>query len=98
MRFLVAALLFGLPLAAGAQPADCPTEPSSGPVMPLALDLAGRTNVPAGTTGQALIGVPMTSPGMACHDAAPPPTDVLRGEPGDLLLGPGTPHVSVEQQ
>jgi hypothetical protein len=77
-------------------PADCPTEPASGPMLPLALDLAGRSGVPAGTTGQAYVAVPMAPPGMACHDALPPPADVLRGEPGDLLHGPRTPHVDVE--
>jgi hypothetical protein len=63
----------------------------------LALDLAGRNGVPSRTTGQAYITVPLTPPGMACHDAHAPPSDVLRGEPGDLLRGPGTPHVQVEQ-
>ena len=100
MRFALAILLLvSTSCGAAAQPADCPTapEPSSGPTLPLALDLAGRTGVPSGTTGQVYVTVPLTPPGMACHDAHPPPSDVLRGEPGDLLRGPGTPHVQVEQ-
>ncbi len=97
MRLMLAALLVALSLrTATAQPADCPTEPASRPMMPLALDLQGRPGVPSGTTGQALIGVPLTPPGMACREVPRPPSDVLRGEPGDLLRGPGTPHVTVE--
>ncbi|HME19807.1 MAG TPA: hypothetical protein VKI44_00315 [Acetobacteraceae bacterium] len=95
---LVALLLVVVSRGAAAQPADCPTEPSAGPMLPLALDLAGRTGVPSGTTGQAYVAVPLTPPGIACRDAPPPPRDVLRGEPGDLLRGPGTPHVKVEVQ
>ncbi len=90
-------LLLSASCGAAAQPADCPTESSSGPTLPLALDLAGRNGVPFGTTGQAYVTIPLTPPGIACHDAHPPPSDVLRGEPGDLLRGPGTPHVQVEQ-
>ena len=90
------AVACGLSISATAQPADCPTEPTSGPLLPLALDLAGRTGVPAGTTGQALVTMPLTPPGIACRDPQSPPADVLRGEPGDLLRGPGTPHVTVE--
>jgi hypothetical protein len=100
MRFALAILLLtSVSCGAAAQAADCPTEPepSSGPTLPLALDLAGRNGVPSRTTGQAYVSVPLTPPGMACHDAHPPPADVLRGEPGDLLRGPGTPHVQVEQ-
>jgi hypothetical protein len=102
MRPVLAVLLLVFAsCGAAAQPADCPSEPSmqssSGPTLPLALDLAGRNSVPPGTTGQAYVTVPLTPPRMACHDAHPPPSDVLRGEPGDLLRGPGTPHVQVEQ-
>jgi len=90
--------------SAAAQPADCPTEPSAGPVLPLALDLAGRPGVPRGVTGQAYVGVPVGPPGVACADAPPPPRDILRGEPGsllgpsspDLLRGPGTPRVHID--
>ena len=97
MRFVLAVLLPWLALCgATAQPADCPTEPTSGPTLPLALDLAGRTGVPKNTTGQALLAVPLTPPGVACRDAPRPPVDVLHGEPGDPLRGPGTPHVTVE--
>jgi len=97
---LVALLLAVIWRGAAAQPADCRTEPSAGPALPLALDLAGRTGVPPGTTGQAYVTVPLTPPGIACRDAPPPPppSEVLRGEPGDLLRGPGTPHVKVEVQ
>ena len=85
---------------AAAQPADCPSEPPSGQALPLVLDLAGRGGVPAGTTGQAYIDIPLAPPGIACRDAAAgaPPSDVLHGEPGDLLRGPGMPHVKVEVQ
>jgi len=98
---LVFAILMLVAASRGAvsQPADCPTEPTSGPTVPLALDLAGRRNVPPGTTGQVYIDVPLTPPGIACRDLrARPSPDVLRGEPGDLLRGPGTPHVHVEVQ
>jgi hypothetical protein len=95
-------LMSAAPLAA--QPADCPAEPSQGPMLPLSLDLGGRHGVPPGVTGQAYVAVPFGSPGMACGDAPPPPQDILRGEPGnvlgpsspDLLRGPGTPRVRVE--
>ena len=88
-----------------AQPADCPAEPSAGPMLPLSLDLGGRPGVPRGVTGQAYVGVPMGGPGVTCGGApGPPPHDILRGEPGnvlgptspDLLRGPGTPRVWVE--
>ena len=88
-----------------AQPADCPAEPSAGPMLPLSLDLGGRPGVPLGVTGQAYVGVPMGGPGVTCGGApGPPPHDILRGEPGnvlgptspDLLRGPGTPRVWVE--
>ena len=84
-----------------AQPADCPSMPPSGPMLPLSLDLAGRPGVPRGVTGQAYVYLPMGAPGVAC-DNPPPPRDVLRGEPlmgppsADLLRGPGTPRVWVE--
>jgi hypothetical protein len=89
---------------AAAQPADCPTEQTSGPMLPLSLDLAGRPGVPRGVTGQAYVDIPIGAPGIACRDASPPPRDMLRGEPGDvlgprspdLLRGPGNPQVRVE--
>ena len=106
MRLLVIGILLLLTASrvAVAQGADCPAEPSDGPTLPLSLDLAGRPGVPAGVTGQADVAVPLNAPGMACRDASPPPSDILRGEPGDplgppvqdLLRGPGTPHVKVE--
>jgi hypothetical protein len=89
-----------------AQPADCPSVPSTEPMLPLALDLAGRPGVPRGVTGQAYVDLPMGAPGVACGGPPPPPPrDVLRGDPGnvlmgppspDLLRGPGTPRVWVE--
>ncbi len=99
MRLVLAGLLVTVGLSgAAAQPADCPSEPLSGQTLPLALDLVGRSGVPAGTTGQAYVGIPLAAPGIACREAPPQPTDVLHGEPGDLLRGPGTPHVKVEVQ
>jgi hypothetical protein len=105
MRLLYAGLLLTMVQGlAAAQQADCPVESSAGPMLPLSLDLAGRPGVPAGTSGKAYVLVPMTPPGVACRDAAPPPSDILRGEPGstlgppshDLLRGSGTPRVWVE--
>ena len=106
MRLLCACLLLTMAAqgTAAAQQADCPVEPSTGPMLPLSLDLAGRPGVPADTTGKAYVLVPMSPPGVACRDAAPPPSDILRGEPGntlgppsrDLLRGSGTPRVWVE--
>jgi hypothetical protein len=108
MRSLLAGLLLLVlaPHRIAAQPADCPSAPSTGPMLPLSLDLAGRPGVPHGVTGQAYVGMPMGAPGVACQDEArPPPRDILRGEPDanllgppapDLLRGPGTPRVWVE--
>jgi hypothetical protein len=69
---------------------DCSAPEPSGPTLPLSLNLPGNQ-------GQAYVSVPLTAPGMACEDRPPPPADVLRGEPGDLLRGPGRPSVRVEQ-
>jgi hypothetical protein len=107
MRLMSAVLLLLVPLvhAAAAQPADCASAPAGGPMLPLSLDLGGRPGVPRGVTGQAYVAVPMDAPGIACQDPPrPPPRDILRGEPGDLLgppspdllRGPGTPRVWVE--
>jgi hypothetical protein len=102
---LIGLLLFVLALPrVAAQPADCQSEPATGPKLPLSLDLAGRPGVPRGVTGQAYVEVPIGAPGIACQDAPPPPSDILRGEPGnllgpsspDLLRGPGTPRVRIE--
>lgn len=74
---------------AGAQPADCAPGPQSpGAVAPLELDLRGLPGVRPGITGQIYVAIPLTSGGMTCTDRNPPPRDVLRGEPGDLLRGP----------
>jgi hypothetical protein len=106
MALLLAAvlLMLAVPRTAAAQSADCHSEPPAGPALSLSLDIAGRPGVPAGTTGQAYVAVPMTPPGVACQEAPRPPADILHGEPGailgpasrDLLRGPGVPHVSVE--
>ena len=99
MRLVLSALLLTGGLSgAAAQPADCPSEPAFGQKLPLALNLAGRAGVPAGTTGQAYVDIPLAPPGIACRDEAARPSDVLHGEPGDLLRGPGMPHVKVEVQ
>jgi hypothetical protein len=99
MRLVLSGWLLAIGLnGVAAQPADCPSEPSSGQTLSLSLDLAGRSGVPSGTTGQAYVGVPLAAPGIACRDAPPLPSDVLHGEPGDPLRGPGTPHVTVEVQ
>jgi len=88
MWLIVALLLVLLACPAMAQPADCVTPQPAGPVVPMAIDLAGRPGVPTGVHGLAAINVPMGAPaGNACHDEAPLPRDVLRGEPGDLLNG-----------
>jgi hypothetical protein len=69
---------------------DCSVAEPTGPMLPLSLDLPNNK-------GQAYLAVPLAAPGMACEDAPPPVADVLRGEPGDLLRGPGRPSVRVEQ-
>jgi hypothetical protein len=68
-----------------AAPADCPAVPENNASMPFAIDLAGRPGVPKGVSGQAYLDLPI-APTVAC--AGPetkPPSDVLRGEPGNLL-------------
>ena len=69
--------------------ADCSAAEPAGPMVPLSLNLPNNK-------GQAYVAVPMTVPGTACEDSLPPPADVLRGEPGNLLRGPGRPSVRVE--
>jgi hypothetical protein len=86
-------LSIGLTPVAQAQPADCPTGPSKGPRLPLALDLARRPGTPAKTTGTVYVDVPLGSPGYACGRSGPLPADVLRGEPGDVLAGPASPDL-----
>jgi len=95
MHWLAAFLLLSIGVAA-AQPADCTAPEPAGPTLSLSLDLAGRNGVPSGTTGQAYADVPLAPPALACDDVPRPPADVLRGEPGDLLRGPGAPHVEVQ--
>jgi hypothetical protein len=69
--------------------ADCKTAAPTGPTLPLSLNLPNNQ-------GEAYLSVPIAPPGMACEDAPRPPADVLRGEPGDLLRGPGRPSIWVE--
>ncbi len=64
-----------------AAPADCPTQQSSGASLPAAIDLNPGKFVPG---GQVYLDVPMTGKD-DCADMPPPPRDVLRGEPNDLL-------------
>jgi hypothetical protein len=83
-----------LPATGVAQPADCPRPPAEGPGLPLSLDLAGRPGVPAGTSGQAYLQIPVDpTGGYACEDAPPPSRDTLAGEPGDVLRGPRSPNL-----
>jgi hypothetical protein len=72
-------LLLSVWLAAA--PADCPTEQSSGASLPMAIDLGNRR---AGPGSQVFMDVPIM-PRSACADTPRPPSDVLRGERGDLL-------------
>ena len=81
--------------AALAQPADCPTLPPQGPGIGVSVDLAGRAGVPGGTTGKAFVPVPMQAPQTDCGEPSAP-SDVLHGEPGDLLSG--TPATAPEQR
>jgi hypothetical protein len=69
--------------------ADCTTAGQIGPTLPLSLNLPNNA-------GEAYVSVPIAPPGMACEEIPPPPADVLRGEPGNLLRGPGRPTVWVE--
>ena len=64
-----------------AAPADCPAEQSSGASLPMTIDLGRRHSEPG---GQVFMDVPIM-PKETCVDAPHPPSDVLRGEPGDLL-------------
>jgi hypothetical protein len=68
-----------------------------------AANQAGTWTAGNGSRGNAPTGSAPT--GYACADDRPPPHDVLRGEPSnvldgppspDLLRGPGHPHVEVE--
>ncbi len=81
-------LLLGPPSVVHAQPADCPralAQPQG--QLPIALDLQGLKGVPPGVSGQALITVPMSS-GVDCPTPPQRPSrDVLRGPPGNVLLG-----------
>jgi hypothetical protein len=73
-----------------AQPADCPARPVPGPASHFAIDLAGRPGLPAGVTGKAFVAVPMQGPHADCGEPSAP-SDVLGGEPGDLLRGTPQP-------
>ncbi|HEY1933743.1 MAG TPA: hypothetical protein VGG99_17155 [Acetobacteraceae bacterium] len=91
---VLAALSLGGAMRARAQPADCANVPAAGPPMDLSIDLAGRPGVPAGVNGKARIAVPMQTPGSDCGEPSAP-SDVLHGEPGDLLRGTGPPPGSM---
>lgn len=67
-----------------AAPADCPTGPNSGASLPLEIGLGGRAGVPSGVNASAYLDLPI-GPRVSCPDASPPPSDVLHGEPGNLL-------------
>ena len=69
--------------------ANCATAEPAGPMLPLSLNLPNNQ-------GEAYVTVPISPPGMACEEAPRPPADVLRGEPGDPLHGPGKPSVRIE--
>ncbi len=69
--------------------ADCTAAEPNGPTLPLSLNLPNNN-------GEVYVAIPITPPRMACEEAPRPPADVLRGEPGDLLHGPGRPTVRVE--
>ena len=91
MRGLLTAA--GLAVAASgamAQPADCPSLPSQGPSVSVTVGLAGRWGMPRSVNGEAGIDVPMQAPRTDCGEPSAP-TDVLRGEPGDLLRGTPAP-------
>lgn len=85
---LVVAVLLGGTVGAAAQPADCPVAHYPGASMQIGIDLAGQGGVPPAATGRAYVDVPMQAPDTDCGEP-PAPSDVLRGEPGDLLRGPG---------
>lgn len=90
MRMLLALSVFvALAGQARSQPADCPPDPDTPPPVsvPLQLNLRGLPGVPSGIGGQAYVAAPLTDGGMACTDQPPPPRDILRGEPGDVLHG-----------
>jgi hypothetical protein len=95
MRTLILGWAVSLLVAdpAFARPPDCPTSPGPTQSMPLYLDLNGLPGVPRGLNGQVFADVPTAPPGgTVCRTARlRPPSDVLRGEPGDLLRGPSDP-------
>jgi hypothetical protein len=64
-----------------AAPADCPVEQSSDASLPMAIDLGNRRS---GQGSQVFVDIPIM-PKEACVDAPRPPSDVLHGEPDDLL-------------
>jgi hypothetical protein len=104
MRRLLAAFgLLLMPASSGStQPADCAPRTPGGRMLPLALDFAGRPGTSSRTTGTgtgtAYVEVPLAPPGNACarSSMAPsvaPPSDVLHGQPGDVLTGPASPDL-----
>jgi hypothetical protein len=91
MRGLLAFVALVL-VASGAmaQPADCAARPAPGPAAHVSIDLAGRPGVPKGVNGKALVEAPMQAPQTDCGEPSAP-SDVLGGEPGDLLRGTPRP-------
>jgi hypothetical protein len=89
---LTGVVMLGAAMRASAQPADCANAPAAGPSMNLGIDLAGRPGVPAGVNGKTYVAVPMQARGTDCGEPSAP-SDILHGEPGDLLRGTG-PHAA----
>lgn len=83
-------ILLCLIRTAGAQPADCAADPQAPApaALPLELNLGGLPGMPRRINGQIYAAIPLAQGGMTCTDRRPPPRNVLRGEPGDVLHGP----------
>jgi hypothetical protein len=93
MRALGLILLL-LPIApALAQGVACPTRQPGDPGLPLYLNLQGLKGVPSGVSGQVAVNVPSAPPPDCAPPAPRPPTDVLHGDPGDVLHGEGPADV-----
>lgn len=89
----VLSLLF---LAAGAAPpGDCSSAAVGGPMLPTALDLAGRPSVTAGLSGQTFATLPSADSAAGCRAALPSASQAtaLRSESGDVLHGLPAPEI-----